>query len=77
MGRLHATSAVERGIVPYCKLGKVRLKSQVSGSDMKLMQAISGVLSTAILSLAHSMDISHLYCRIYIAPQPKRTPRII
>ena len=52
---MHATAAAERGIV--------RLRSQVSGEDMKLMRVISAMLSTAILSLARSMDISHLYSR--------------
>ena len=60
---MHATAAAERGIVNRRGLGKVRLKSQVSGGDMKLMRAISAMLSTAILSLARSMDISHLYSR--------------
>ena len=63
MGRLHVTATAKRGIVNRRRLGKVRLKSQVSGEDMKLMQAISAMLSTAILSLARSMDISHLYSR--------------
>ncbi len=63
MGRLHATAAPERGIVNPCGSGKVRLKSQVSGEDVKLLRAISEMLSAAILSLARSMDISHLYSR--------------
>jgi hypothetical protein len=82
---LHATAAAERGIVNRCGLGKVRLKSQVSGEVMKLMQAISVVLSTAILSLALSMDISHLYSRpirglmaeTHAEPTTERSPRIV
>jgi hypothetical protein len=47
---------------------------------MKLMRAISAVLSTAILSLARSMDISHLYSRPRDAnaeSTPERSPRIV
>ncbi len=58
---MHATAAAERGIVNPCGPGKVRLESQ--GEDMKLLRAISAMLSAAILSLARSMDISHLYSR--------------
>lgn len=52
---MHATAAAERGIV--------RLRPQVSGKDMKLLRVISAMLSAAILPLARSMDISHLYSR--------------
>lgn len=49
------------------------------------MQAISVVLSTAILSLARSMDVSPLYCRSIrgltaetnAEPRPERSPRIV
>ena len=49
------------------------------------MQAISAVLSAAILSLARSMDISPLYCRsirgltaeTHTEPRSERSPRIV
>jgi hypothetical protein len=79
VGRLHATAAAEREIVNRCRSTKVRLKSQVSGEDMKLMRAFSAMLSTAILSLARSMDTSHLYSRAYtnVESTTERSPRIV
>jgi hypothetical protein len=49
------------------------------------MRAISAMLSTAILSLARSMDISHLYSRpipglmadTNAESTPERSPRIV
>jgi hypothetical protein len=85
VGRLHASAAAERGIVNPCRLGKVRLKSQVSGEDMKFLRAISVMLSAAILPLARSMDISHLYSRSIpglmadtnAEPTTEHSPRIV
>jgi hypothetical protein len=82
---LHATAAAERGIVDPGRLGKARLKSQISGEDMKLLRAISAMLNTAILSLARSMDISHLYSRpipglmsdTNVESTTERSPRIV